>query len=152
MSDEHEGCIRIRGGKIAFKSVFVNRSGASAIEFAIVGPIFVLILMGMISYGGYFWLAHMVQQLTNDAARSAVAGLSASERTQLAQGTVNSELQNYAFLEPSHAAVTVDNETQFVTVTLAYDASNTPFWGLDKLVPMPSTTISRAATIKLGGY
>ena len=128
------------------------RSGASAVEFAIIGPAFIVLLMGIMSYGGYFWLAHAVQQLANDSARAAVAGLSASERQSLAQSTINSEVQSYAFLNASSATVSVTSQTNAMTVSVAYNASNTPFFSLSGLVPMPSSTISRDATIKLAGY
>jgi hypothetical protein len=50
-------------------------------------PAFIVVLLGIMSFGGYFWLAHSVQQLANDSARAAVAGLNASERQQLARST-----------------------------------------------------------------
>jgi len=128
------------------------RSGASAVEFAIIGPVFIVLLLGIMSYGGYFWLAHAVQQLANDSARAAVAGLSASERQSLAQSTINSEVQSYAFLNAASATVAVTNQTNSMTVSIVYDASSTPFFSLSGLVPMPPSTITRNATIMLAGY
>jgi Flp pilus assembly protein TadG len=128
-----------------------NRSGAAAIEFAIVGPVFVLMLLGIVSYGGYFWLAHSVQQLANDGARSAVAGLSATERQQLAQATITSEVTSYASLNASLMTVTESEQSQAITVTVNYNAADSGFW-IASIVPMPSTTIERSATVKLGGY
>ena len=128
-----------------------SRSGAAAIEFAIVGPVFVLMLLGIVSYGGYFWMAHSVQQLANDGARAAVAGLSQSERTQLAQSTVTAETTSYAALRSSLMTVSETEQSQAITVTVNYNAANSGFW-LAGFVPMPSTTISRSATVKTGGY
>ncbi len=127
------------------------QSGAAAIEFAIVGPVFVLMLLGIVSYGGYFWMAHSVQQLANDGARAAVAGLSQSERTQLAQATVTAETTSYAALRASLMTVSETEQSQAITVTVNYNAANSGFW-LASFVPMPSTTISRSATVKTGGY
>jgi len=129
-----------------------DRSGAAAVEFAFIGPIMVVMLIGIMSYGGYFWLAHSVQQLANDAARAAVAGLSASERQSLAQSTISSEVPNYVFLNATGMVTSVNTQTNSMTVTIAYDASQTPFFALGNLVPMPSSTISRTATIMLAGY
>ncbi len=129
-----------------------SRSGAAAVEFAFVGPMMVVLLLGIMSYGGYFWLAHSVQQLANDAARAAVAGLSASERQSLAQATISAELPNYAFLTTSGMVTSVNTQTTAMTVSIAYNASQTPFFALGGLVPMPSSTITRTATIKLAGY
>ncbi len=123
-----------------------------AVEFAIIGPVFVVLLLGIMSYGGYFWLAHAVQQLANDSARAAVAGLDVAERQSLAQSTINAELQSYAFLTPSSAVVSVNNQTDSMTVSVAYNASRTPFFTLSPLIPMPPSTITRTATIKLAGY
>lgn len=129
-----------------------DASGTSAVEFAIVGPVFIVLLLGIMSYGGYFWLAHAVQQLANDSARAAVAGLSASERQSLAQSTINSEVQSYAFLNATSATVSVTSQTNSMSVSIAYDASSTPFFSLRGLVPMPPSTITRNATIMLAGY
>ncbi len=127
-------------------------SGAAAVEFAFVGPLIVVMLLGIMSYGGYFWLAHSVQQLANDGARAAVAGLSATERQSLAQSTISAEVADYAFLTSTGLVTTVSTSTNAMTVSLAYNASQTPFFALGSLVPMPSSIITRSATIKLAGY
>ena len=128
------------------------RSGAAAVEFAFIGPVFILMLLGIASYGGYFWLAHSVQQLANDGARSAIAGLSQAERTSLASSTVTSEESSYAAFTPSLMSVTESEVSgQSLTVTVTYNAANSGFW-LWQIVPMPSSSIARSATIKLGGY
>jgi len=127
------------------------RSGAAAVEFAMIGPVFVLMLLGIAAYGGYFWLAHSVQQLANDGARAAIAGLSQSERTSLAQGTVASEETSYAAFTPSLMSVTETEQAEALTVTVSYNAANSGFWAW-KIVPMPSSTIVRSATILQGGY
>jgi Flp pilus assembly protein TadG len=128
-----------------------SRSGATALEFAMVGPVFVLMLLGIAAYGGYFWLAHSVQQLANDGARSAIAGLSQSERTQLATATVDSEATSYASLNATRLSVSENESSQAVTVSVSYDASSSGFWAF-ALAPMPATTIARSATVKLGGF
>jgi len=128
------------------------KSGAAAVEFVFVGPMIVILLLGIMSYGGYFWLAHCVQQLANDAARAAVAGLTASERQSLAQSTIDSEISDYPFLTASEMVTTVNTQTDAMTLSIAYDASQTPFFALGSLVPMPPSTIMRTATVKLAGY
>jgi Flp pilus assembly protein TadG len=129
-----------------------DRSGNAAIEFAIVAPIMMVFLVGIASYGGYFWMAHSLQQLTNDSARAAVAGLTSSERLSLAQSTFNTEIANYTTLSPALAAVNYQGTDQEFTISVSYNAASTPFWAASKLLPMPSATIVRTAAIKLGGY
>ena len=52
-----------------------DNSGVAAIEFAIVAPIFFLMVFGMLAYAIYFGVVHSVQQLAADAARVSVGGL-----------------------------------------------------------------------------
>lgn len=129
-----------------------DRGGASALEFAIVGPMFLMILIGILCYGGYFWMAHAVQQVANDAARVAVGGLNTAERETLAKGVVSGEIGDYALLSQDKATVTVGDNDPTIKITVSYDASQTPFFALWPLVPMPSPSISRSATVRLGGY
>ena len=134
--------MRTRGGE----------SGGLAVEFALLAPVLVVILLGVSAYGGYFWMSHSVQQLANDAARAAVGGLDATERQSLAQQVVTSEALAYPSLDVSRTHVSLVDTTTQLTVNVAYDASGSPFWAAANLVPMPSTTLTRSATIMLGGY
>jgi len=111
-----------------------------------------IVLFGILSYGGYFWLATTMQQLANDSARAAIAGLSTTERQNLAQAQITEEFQNYSYLSTSLLSMNVTTQTDLMTVNVAYDASKTPFWAFSGLIPMPSSTITRSATIKLAGY
>lgn len=112
----------------------------------------ILLLVGMISYGGYFWLAHSVQQLANDGARAALAGLDESERSTLANASVRNGLAGYAYLVPAKTAVSVEGTSQELIIQVNYDASTSPAFALKDIVPMPSTTIRRQAVVRLGGY
>lgn len=127
-------------------------SGAAAVEFAIVGPMLILLLLGIMSYGGYFWIAHSVQQLANDSARAAMGGLDDTERRSLAQASLDAGLANYPYLKSPSANLAMTNQGQQMAITVAYDASSSPFWSLGGLVPMPPSTIRRQAVVRLGGY
>lgn len=114
-------------------------------------PVFTLIAFGLLQYGGYIWTAHSIQQLANDGSRAALGGLTASERAQIAQSTVSSELADYAPLSSALATTTETEQNQSLTVQVSYNASSAWFW-LVPFVPMPASTISRSATIVQGGY
>lgn len=129
-----------------------DERGVAAIEFAFVGPILIVLLMGILCYGGYFWIAHAVQQLANDSARAAIAGLDDTERRSLAQSSLASGLTQYGYLKPSAAVVSVSNKNQELSIHVVYDASGSAFWGMSQLVPMPSSRIERRAVVRLGGY
>jgi Flp pilus assembly protein TadG len=126
--------------------------GSTAVEFAILSPILLLLLLGTVVYGGYFMLAHSLQQMANDAARAAVSGLSASERQTLASDCMVSELGAYSYLQPRSLQLGYQQQGQVATVQLAYDASGSPLWALNGLLPMPAPLIVRTASVRLGGY
>lgn len=130
-----------------------DKNGAAAVEFALIAPLFFLLLLTLVAFGIYLAAAHSLQQLTADAARTAIAGLSATERSQLVQDFVSRSTINDAFINKAKLTVTVAtdpaNANQF-TVSAAYDASNLPIWNLYTFA-MPDSTIRRYSTIRLGG-
>jgi Flp pilus assembly protein TadG len=144
---------RGRGAWVSTLRIFARRTdGSVAIEFAIIAPVFFAMLLGIASYGGYFWIAHNVQELANDAARAALPGLTASERQSLAQTQLTTELASYGVLDSKLASASYSGDTSGYTVSISYNAANSGFWAAAGLVPMPSSTVVRSASIKLGGY
>ena len=129
-----------------------NSGGATAVEFALIIPVLLLFLLGIICYGGYFWMAHDVQQLANDSARAAIAGVDAGERSKIAADTVRNNALTLDELAAARTKVAVAESATAFTVSVSYDASGSPFWALFDLLPMPSATIARSATVTLGGY
>lgn len=136
-----------------FTPIRRNESGAAAIEFAIVAPVFLLVIFTLIAYGIYLSAAHAVQQIAADAARTAVAGLSESERRLLAEDFISRSSKTYSFINPSEMKVVVaddpGNTNQF-TVTITYDSGELPIWKLFSFA-LPDEVIRRDATIRLGG-
>lgn len=130
-----------------------HRGGSSAVEFAIIAPIFLLVLLTMIGYGIYLMTAHSVQQVAADAARTAVAGLNNNERQALAKDFVTRTSLGYVFMDKRYFNVTVgqdlNNSNQF-TVTVEYDATELPIWNLYSYA-LPEKTIKRFSTIRIGG-
>ena len=124
--------------------------GTAVIELAITLPLLITMLFGIVAYGDWFFVAHSVQQAANDAARATVAGLSAPERAIIAQDSVKTTLTRTGALDPTKASVMINDDGTTLVVRLDYDASGNPLLSL-KLLPMPSTTITRSAAIRLGG-
>jgi Flp pilus assembly protein TadG len=128
-------------------------SGAAAVEFAIISPVFILVLLTLIAYGIYLSAAHSVQQIAANAARTAVAGVTAAERVQLVNTYITTSTLNDPILNRAKFTVSVTpdpgNPNQFV-VSLVYDAQDLPIWNLYSFA-MPSKTITRTATIRMGG-
>jgi Flp pilus assembly protein TadG len=133
--------------------IFKDRDGASAVEFAIIAPLFIMTLLTFIGFGIYLATANAVQQIAADAARTAIAGLDAAERDKLARDFIAKSTFDYFMLEPSRLATKVmddpRNLDQF-TVSVEYDAANLPIWSLYSFV-MPTNHIKRFSTIRIGG-
>lgn len=131
-----------------------DRAGTSALEFAIIAPLFFLVLFTMIAYGIYLGVTHSVQQVAADAARTAVAGLNTSERISLVNRYLGTSRFEYALLDPERISVAIaddaGNPDQF-TVTVSYDSSDLPIWRLFTFV-LPQPKIERYATIRVGGF
>lgn len=129
--------------------------GSTAVEFALIFPVALVFLCGVLAYGLYFGAAHAVQQLAADAARASVSGISDAERASLAQSHVAASGGNYPFLSTARITVTAQalaaDPTQF-EVRVAFNSEDLPIWAFAGLVPLPDKTISRAAIIKRGGY
>lgn len=136
------------------RMIATQAAGSTAVEFAILAPVYILLMLGMTAYGIYLGAAHSVQQLSADAARTAVAGLDAQERQALARRFIDGNADAYLFIDRTRLAVEVgdnaDDASQF-DVVLAYDASRLPIWSLWHALPMPDRTIRRRATIRMGG-
>ena len=131
------------------------RSGASAVEFALVLPAFMTIIFGIVMFGSYLAVVHGVQQLAAEAARSSVAGLSESERSTLAKSYVTTNAGAYPLIAPNHLSVnaaTSGSDANVFVVTVNYDASSMFIYSLPSFVPAPPSTIVRSAAIPRGGY
>lgn len=131
-----------------------DRSAATAVEFTILAPLFLFLIMGMISFGIYLAASHSLQQLAADATRTAIAGVNSAERRSLAGLFIERNADAYPFIERVHLAFDIAedplNPNQF-TVTLRYDAHSLPVWAAMKGLPLPPAEMRRISTIRMGG-
>ena len=131
-----------------------DNSGTSAVEFAILTPVFLLLLTGMLAYGIYFSAAHSLQQLAADAARTAIAGLDEAERNVLVEDFLTANADTYALIDADRLSVTIGDkpgDPDHYRVVLSYDAGNLPIWNLYLPLPLPSQQIAYSSTIRRGG-
>lgn len=126
-----------------------DRRGSAVIEFALLLPVLVALLFGVLAYGQYFLLAHSVQELANDAARATIGGLSRDERLQLANDTVSAELPRLRAMPADRVTTHVDESSGLVTVRVRLDASTIPLLHMS-MIPMPDPMIERRAVIRAG--
>lgn len=127
-----------------------HRGGAVLVEMAISLPILLTLMMGIISYGEWFLIAHSIQQAANDAARSAISGLTATERQAIAIATAQTDMRRGGVLNPARATFAVNDDNTTVVVAVSYNASTDPLLHLSFL-PMPPAIIQRTAVIRLDG-
>ena len=138
-----------------FNEILKDMRGVAAIEFALIAPVFFFILLGIAAYGIYFSAISSLQELTADAARASVAGVSAAERQTIVSSYVTQSSPGYRLL--SHHPITVTasphpgDPTRY-SVTLRTDISSLPLQGTTGLFPMPSAIIERTAVVRIGGY
>ena len=128
-----------------------DRGGVAALEFALVCPILILLMIGMMVWGGWFWLAHSVQSLAAEAARASVAGLDPAERKTLARAAVARHIEGTG-VAPEQMTVAVQADGDLIRVAVAYDTADHPVLVLADLVPAPPRVIERTASIRTGGY
>ncbi len=138
--------------KHTFKQFTADRAGTSAIEFAFVAPVFILLMLGIVCFGVLFGTYNGVEQLAAELARAAVAGLSAAERGQLAQNYVSANVGAYGFLNPSDVTVTTSSQATTFQVTIAYDMSQSFIFKIGNTFLTVNPTITRSAAIQNGGF
>jgi Flp pilus assembly protein TadG len=131
-----------------------SKKGTAAVEFALLSPLYLMLLMGLVAYGIYFGASHSVQQIAADAARIAVGGVDHAERQRLVNGFIAGHSDGYAFVDPSKLRVEFNADsatTQYFTVKVTYDARNLPIWQLAANLPLPATSIIRQSVVRIGG-
>jgi Flp pilus assembly protein TadG len=136
-------------------ALFRECRAASAVEFAFIAPVFLVLLFGIVAFGSYLGIVHGIQQLTAEAARASIAGLSDDERLTLARDNIASNVNSYPMLSSTRLTVqsaSTDPATGTFKVTVQYDASDMFIFNLPHIVPMPNGVIVRTAAIQRGGY
>jgi Flp pilus assembly protein TadG len=130
------------------------RRGATAVEFAMLLPLFLTLVFGIVVFGSYLAVVHGVQQLAAEAARSSVAGLSDSERSSIASSYVTANVGTYPLITPNKISVnaaTSGSDPNVFGVTVSYNAAGMFIYSLP-FVPAPSPNIVRSAAIPYGGF
>lgn len=127
-----------------------SNDGNAAVEFALVGPLFLLLLIGLVVYGGWFWMAIEVQHFSNEGARAAIAGLSDAERESLARAAILGDGSSDGLVPVGDVEVSVVNDDGTVSVSVAYSAADHPFMAFAQLVPAPPMDIRRVSVIQTG--
>lgn len=108
----------------------------------------------MIAYAIYFGAAHSLQQLTADATRASVAGITTAERQTIVDTYLQQHTSGYLLLDPArlrHTANASAVDPEQFEVSLSYDTDDLPIWALTPFVPLPGRTLHSRSSIRLGG-
>lgn len=132
-----------------------DRRGVSAVEFALIAPLFLLLTFGILAFSTVLGTYAGLQQIAAEAARASVAGLSDSERAALATQFVQANAGAYPFIDPARLTVSTgpaDPAGQSYRVALRYDMSNSFVFRFGEMLPLPSPIIVRTAAVQRGGF
>lgn len=125
-----------------------SERAAAIVEMALVLPLFLALLMGILVYGQYFLIAHAVQQSANDGARAAIVGLDAADRRAVAIRAVDRSMASISGFNTATRAIAVNETSHAVTVAVTYTAPPTHFLR-SSFVPSPGHVIRASATFEL---
>lgn len=125
-----------------------DQAGAVIIEAALGLVMLIVVLVGIVTYGFWFMAAHSLQQVANEAARATLGAMDTSERDELVQRSIDNSIAQTGAIDARLLHVDTDTNEGFYTVTLTYDASNFPLFE-SSLIPLPSDTIRRSASIEV---
>lgn len=128
--------------------------GSSAVEFALIAPVFLVLLAGIIVFGVYLGAAHNLRQLTSEAARASISGVSDTERASLARQQVNAALTSGAIFRPGSIDIQVATDPGDATlyrVTLSFDSRKLGLPGFSGLLTLPPDLIRSSVSVRKGG-
>jgi Flp pilus assembly protein TadG len=131
-----------------------DTEGASALEFAIVAPVFFMLVFGILVYGYYFASISMLNHIAYEAARATVTGLSDDERNALAQARADELISAFGgFIDAD--AIDVDAAADgdgIYAVTVHYQFDALGLIGASSLLPLPPMEKTIKVQMSHGGY
>jgi Flp pilus assembly protein TadG len=131
-------------------------AGTAAVEFALVLPLFLILIGAIVVYGFYFTVWIAVTESAAAGARASVAGLTDAERISTAKAEVNAYLNSYGgLLSPANATVVAQDEPGSnggaFQVSVTYNIATLGLANFSALLPVPSGSPSATVTVSNGG-
>lgn len=131
--------------------LIADRRGVSAVEFALLAPIAIVLLIAVVAYGLIFSTHISLQQLVAETTRATVQGMSHDERTAIAREHLTGTIARYPMLDAGAAEVFVSAHGGLTEVRLSYDAEHHPAYIFEGLLPLPSKRVTYTQVIRDGG-
>lgn len=117
-----------------------NRRGLAAVEMALMLPIFMLLLMGIIDASRFFWTQSVVRDAAFEGARVAIVNEATNAQVET---TITEELQAGGIGQQSTITIGLREPAQPVDVTVTVDFE---FLVLGNLLPSLNSNTEVAAT------
>lgn len=121
-----------------------DEKGAAALEMALVFPIFLLFIFGIMEFTRAYWILHTMELSVEDAARYAIVNTSASDSTIVAKAKESL----YGFDSSQFTVTSVSQNSNGVTykvITASY-----PFnFIIPNLIPFNNITLTRSVSAPL---
>jgi len=118
-----------------------DRSGSAMIEFAFALPILLLMVLGCIEFGRYYWIRNTLELAVEDAARFATLNKNATD-TEI-QTRVRSVLANVVQIQSFKAAdvtvsvsLTAGSNVTFKTITASLSTNGGKFKFMTGILPV----------------
>ena len=133
-----------------------DERGSSVVEFALVLPLFCMLLFGIVQYGLYFWSAQSAANAARDGARRGAVGQTCAELTgtttslvKFAQATPVVTRRYYAETDTAFASPTSAATGRNVRVVITYNSTNFNF----PFVPAPNGgAVEEVAVARVENY
>ena len=147
--------VRYRRSRAPALRLLHCQNGIAALEFALVAPALLMLIFAIIIYSFWFSALLGVRHAAAEGARAAMAGLSSSERADLARARAQAVINCYGTLLGSGGTPDIqaqpDGIGQF-KVQIRYDMSGSPLIRYASFVPLPSTTLGATVIVTNGSY
>jgi Flp pilus assembly protein TadG len=155
------------GARLGAASGRKNDRGAAALEFALVAPLLLMVLLGIVSYGYMLSFRQGMSQGAAEGARAAAVAVASADKPALARNALNESLSSYGVscstgnmlvrdganvgtCNVSIGACSNDATQQCATVSLDYayrDHALVPLPGLNVVMPsnLKYTAVARVS-------
>lgn len=131
-----------------------DNRGAIAVEFALLGPLLMLLMLNILIGGVYLGAFHKLQHVTAQAARASIAGMNAGERLSLVKQTLDLALRDGVLLRPSAISISVEtlsNQQDHYRVSLTYDTRSLGLMRLPGIATFIPETLTSSYDVRHGG-
>lgn len=120
------------------------RRGSAAVEFAILAPVLLALVVAGVFYSRWFSVASQTQNLASDGARAAVAGLDDTERNTIVANLMTGAVARVPLEKGSTRTWRAwrDGDLYAVSVT-----TTLPDYDLSRVIPMPDRNVTRDAVV-----